>query len=94
MEDTPETRVEQALEGGLDEPELSEALLALAREYRDQRLRVRTCAWCGSICVDGRHWHRAAGSELVATLGRHYSVTHGICPSCLDEHVPGLEYPG
>jgi hypothetical protein len=94
MDEGMRRRIEQALDGGLEEPEMAGALLAIAREYRAERLRVRTCAWCGSICLDGVHWHETRTSELVATLSRHYSVTHGICPDCLRDHAPGVAYPG
>jgi hypothetical protein len=50
-------------------------------------LMVTVCAWCGRRAAAER-WNR-----LEADAGTPHIVTHGICPACLAEHVPGAAYP-
>jgi len=50
-------------------------------------LMVTVCAWCGRRAAAGR-WNR-----LEADAGTPHIVTHGICPACFAEHVPGGAYP-
>jgi hypothetical protein len=40
------------------------------------------CAWCRRVEVDG-HWLLAPRAALTA-IDADYSVSHSICPSCVD----------
>jgi hypothetical protein len=59
---------------------------------RERRARVRICAWCDAVFVEGT-WY--AKTELMTFAWRlDPRASHTICPTCFSARLPGVAYPG
>lgn len=58
---------------------------------RERRARVRICAWCESVCVEGTWFPKSDLMTVAWHLDRRAS--HTICPACFDGVLPGVPYP-
>jgi hypothetical protein len=48
---------------------------------------IPMCSWCRKVRDDEGYW-----SQVEAYIHAHTDaeVSHGLCPSCLEKHFPGL----
>lgn len=98
--DSPELRRYMELAAALDpegmlrlthrlirtEPRAARAEL-LARSAPRTSDLIRMCSWCNSIEVEGAGWvevEEAARMSPLLSRPRQPSITHGICPPCMD----------
>lgn len=56
-------------------------------QVRELRGLLPICAHCKSIRDDAGYWHRI---ESYLTQNSKASLSHGICPTCADDHYPGM----
>ncbi|MFN3241276.1 MAG: hypothetical protein ACE37K_07145 [Planctomycetota bacterium] len=56
-------------------------------QVRELRGLLPICAHCKSIRDDAGYWHRI---EAYLTQHSKASLSHGICPTCADDHYPEL----
>ncbi len=75
-------RIEAAVAAAAAVSRRSELLRSASRGRREGALTT-VCAWCGSFAIGAVFFE--PGDEPLFLTRRGPAVTHGICPSCLDE---------
>jgi hypothetical protein len=75
-------RIKAAVAAAATASRRSELLRSASRARREGAL-MTVCAWCGSFAIGAEFFEPGDEPAFVAHGGPR--VTHGICPSCLDD---------
>jgi hypothetical protein len=59
----------------------SEIQAKVSEAYESGNL-ILSCAWCARLCLDGEWLHAPSG--VLSTVNSHEVLSHGICPSCME----------